>query len=139
MHFRKRGLAALACAVSMAAISATQASATEINFMISDVDGKVGTLQEFIDRYKEVAPDVTISLNQVGYNVIREQLPSQLEAGTGPDMAFVTNLGGLNPYYVDLAPYVDADAWEDAYGAVLAWYRVGDRDGIYAFHTELTV
>lgn len=139
MHFRKRGLAALSCAVSMAAISATQASATEINFMISDVDGKVGTLQEFIDRYKEVAPDVTVNLNQVGYNVIREQLPSQLEAGTGPDMAFVTNLGGLNPYYVDLTPYVDADAWEDAYGAVLAWYRVGDRDGIYAFHTELTV
>jgi alpha-1,4-digalacturonate transport system substrate-binding protein len=84
-------------------------------------------------------PGVTITLNQVGYNVIREQLPVQLEAGTGPDMAFVTNLGGLNPFYLDLTPYVDADAWEAAYGAVLPWYRAGADSGIFGYHTEMTV
>ena len=45
-----------------------------------------------------------------------DQLPVQLEAGAGPDLAFVTNLGGLQPCYVDLTPYVDAAAWEAAYG-----------------------
>ena len=34
-------------------------------------------------------------------------------------MACVTNLGGLNQYYLDLAPHVDAGYFESAYGAVL--------------------
>ncbi len=55
---------------------------------------------------------MNITLNVVGYDVLRDQLPVQLEAGAGPDLAFVTNLGGLQPYYVDLTPYVDAAAWE---------------------------
>jgi len=96
-------------------------------------------VEDFANRYSEANPDVTIKLNLVGYNVIREQLAGQLEAKIGPDLAFVTNLGGLNPYYVDLTPHVDAAAWEAAYGAVLPWYRAGAPDGIYGFHTEMTV
>ena len=126
--------------VSAAALlCASQALAVELDLMISDVDGKANIIAEFAERYQEANPDVQITLNSVGYNVLREQLPIQLEAGTGPDLAFVTNLGGLNPYYVDLTPFVDADAWEAAYGAVLPWYRAGAPDGIYGFHTEMTV
>ena len=119
--------------------AATASFAGEISLMISDVDGKANIIAEFVERYKAVDPSVTINLNVVGYDVIREQLPIQLEAGTGPDAAFVTNLGGLNPYYLDLAPYVDGAAWEAAYGAVLPWYRAGKPDGIFGFHTEMTV
>lgn len=126
-------------AITPAMLLATTAVAAELDLMMSDVDGKVGVVADFIERYKEIDPDTTITLNQVGYDVIREQLAGQLEAGVGPDMAFVTNLGGMNPYYVDLAPYVDVDAWEAAYGAVLPWYRAGQPDGIYGFHSELTV
>jgi len=130
----------LASAVSVAALfTAVPALAVDLDFMISDVDGKANIIAEFARRYQETHPDVNITLNSVGYNVIREQLPVQLEAGTGPNFAFVTDLGGLNPYYVDLTPYVDADAWEAAYGAVLPWYRAGKPDGIYGFHTEMTV
>ncbi|WP_205963844.1 ABC transporter substrate-binding protein [Pseudoruegeria sp. SK021] len=106
--------------------------------MVSDVDGKAGIIEEFVNRYKEIEPDVNIRMNLVGYSVIREQLPSQLEAGVGPDLAFVTNLGALQPYYVDLTPYVDAAVWEEAYGNVLPWYRAGQAEGIYGFHTEMT-
>lgn len=127
-------------ASSVVALSlGTTAMAAELNLMISDVDKKAGIVEEFAKRYTEANPDVKITLNLVGYNVIREQLAGQLEAKNGPDLAFVTNLGGLNPYYVDLTPYVDADAWEAAYGAVLPWYRAGKPDGIYGFHTEMTV
>lgn len=118
---------------------ASAANAVDLNLMMSDVDAKSETLAEMAERYKEDNPDVNITINLVGYNVIREQLPVQLEAGTGPDLAFVTNLGGLNPYYVDLTPFVDADAWEKAYGAVLPWYRAGASDGIYGYHSEMTV
>ena len=131
--------AALAGCASILALAATTASAVELDLMISDVDAKAGLLAELAERYTAENPDVTINLNLVGYDVIREQLPIQLEAGTGPDLAFVTNLGGLNPYYVDLTPYVDAEAWEADYGAVLPWYRAGNPGGIYGFHTEMTV
>lgn len=126
-------------AVSALALSAAQAWAVEVDLMISDVDAKGPVVSDMVERFMAENPDITITLNQVGYNVIREQLPIQLEAGTGPDLAFVTNLGGLNEYYVDLTDTVDAEAWEAAYGAVLPWYRAGNPGGIYAFHTEMTV
>ena len=93
--------------------------------MYSANDNQSAVLTDLVNRYKTVAPETNITLNLVGYPVIVEQLPGQLEAGTGPDIALVTNLGGLNPYYLDLTPYVDAAAWEKNYGAVLPWYRAG--------------
>jgi len=75
-------------AVSILALSlAAPALAVELNLMISDVDKKAGVVEDFAKRYSEVNPDVTIKLNLVGYNVIREQLAGQLEAGIGPDLA----------------------------------------------------
>lgn len=137
-QFKSTSRIVLCGAASVLAMS-TAALAIDLDFMISDVDSKANLVTEMAERYKADNPDVNITLNVVGYNVIREQLPIQLEAGTGPDLAFVTNLGGLNPYYVDLTPYVDADAWEAAYGSVLPWYRAGAPDGIFGFHTEMTV
>ena len=131
--------AVVAASTLLASAIPLSALAVELNLMISDVDKKAGVVEDFAKRYTEANPDVTINLNLVAYNVIREQLAGQLEAKTGPDLAFVTNLGGLHQYYVDLTPHVDADAWEEAYGDVLPWYRAGNPGGIYAFHTEMTV
>ncbi|WP_157937586.1 ABC transporter substrate-binding protein [Oceaniglobus roseus] len=126
--------------VSLMALGAGGAvSAAEIDLMFSDVDGKAAIIQDFAERYMKEHPDVTIKMNIVGYDVLREQLPVQLEAGTGPDMAFNTNLGGLHQYYLDLTPYVDQADWEEGYGNVLPWYRAGNEGGIYGFQTELTV
>ena len=129
----------IGCASAVAIFCATAANAVDLDLMMSNVDAKSSVLADFAERYQAANPDVNITLNLVGYNVIREQLPIQLEAGTGPDLAFVTNLGGLNPYYLDLTPHVDAAAWEEAYGSVLPWYRAGAPDGIYGFHSEMTV
>jgi alpha-1,4-digalacturonate transport system substrate-binding protein len=136
---RKTLASALGTASVLAVMSAGAAQAVDLDLMMSDVDGKAAIVAEFVERYKEVAPDVNITLNVVGFDVVRDQLPVQLEAGAGPDLAFVVNLGGLQPWYVDLTPYVDAAAWEAAYGAVLPWYRAGNPDGIYGFHSEMTV
>lgn len=129
----------LGSAAVSAILAATPAMAVDLDLMISDVDAKIPTVTDFAERYMAANPGVNIKINAVGYSVIREQLPLQLEAGTGPDMAFVTNLGGLNPHYVDLTPHVDAAKWEANYGSVLPWYRAGAPDGIFAFHTEMTV
>lgn len=131
--------AALATGSVLALTAGSAAFAVDLDFMTNSNDNQAEVLADFVERYKEVAPDVTINLNVVGYDVIREQLPVQLEAGSGPDLALVTDLGGLNPYYIDLTPYVDAAEWEANYGAVLPWYRAGKPDGVYGFHTEMTV
>ena len=120
-------------------LTTTVAHSADLNMMISDVDGKGAIITELAKRYQEENPDFSITMNSVGYNVIREQLPIQLEAGSGPDLAFITDTGGLHEYYVDLTPYVDAAAWEENYGAVLPWYRAGNPGGIYAFHSEMTI
>jgi alpha-1,4-digalacturonate transport system substrate-binding protein len=125
--------------VSALALSAASALAIDLDLMFDANDNEAEIFADFVERYKEVAPDVNITLNLVGYDVIRDQLKTQLEAGTGPDIALVTDLGGLNPYYIDLTPYVDAAEWEKNYGAVLPWYRAGKPDGIYGFQTEMTV
>ncbi len=136
---QRKHIARFLGAGAIAALSAGGAWAVDLDLMLNANDNQAEVMADFIERYKEVAPDVNITMNVVGYDVIREQLPVQLEAGSGPDVALVTNLGGLNPYYIDLTPYVDAEAWEANYGAVLPWYRAGKPDGIYGFHSEMTV
>lgn len=126
-------------ATSVLALTASQALAADISLMIY-ADGKEPeVMADLVERYKAIAPDVNIELNVVGYNVIREQLQAQLEAGTGPDIAMITNLGGLNEFYLDMTPYVDVAEWEAAYGGILDWYRAGKPEGIHAFHSALTV
>lgn len=74
------------------------------------------------------------------YKALLEGLPVQLAGGSGPDFATVTDLGGLNRYYLDLTPYVDAKYWQDNFGDVLKWYRSGPDDkGIYGMQTQLTI
>jgi len=63
---------------------------------IRDVDKKASIVEDVAKRYTGTNPDVTIILNLVAYTVIREQLTEQLEAKSGPDLAFVANLGGLH-------------------------------------------
>lgn len=124
---------------AMLVAGTAQAQSVELDFMLTGEDKNIAVWNEMIERYKTVAPDVTINVNQVGYNVVRDQLPVQLEAGSGPDMATVTSLGSLNPFYLDITPYVDADYWEAAYNSVLPWYRAGKPAGIHGWHTEMTV
>jgi len=124
---------------ALALLMGTSAMAVDLTIMLNENDNQSAAIARLIEDYKSVAPDVNISLNVVGYDVIRDQLKGQLEAGVGPDIGLITDLGGLNPFYVDLTPYVDVAEWEANYGAVLPWYRAGAPDGIYGFHSELTV
>lgn len=129
-----------AAAISLTAIAAAgTASAANLTIMLSQNDNQAAALEVLLRKYKQVAPHVNVTLNVVGFNVIRDQLKGQLEAGVGPDIALVVDLGGLNPFYVDLTPHVNVGEWEANYGAVLPWYRAGKPNGIFAFHSELTV
>ncbi len=96
--------------------------------------------RDLLDQFESKNPGIKVVVDKVGYTVIREQLETRLEAGEGPDMARVTNLGGLNKYYLDLTPYVDANYWESNFATTLPWMRAGSSDkGIYGWLTQLTV
>lgn len=97
-------------------------------------------ISQMLAGFENENPGITVKIELVPYKAIRETLPVQLAAGTGPDMASVTDLPGLNRYYLDLSPYVDRSYWEENFSDVLGWYRVGPRDrGIYGLHTQLTL
>jgi alpha-1,4-digalacturonate transport system substrate-binding protein len=106
-------------------------------------DGNEGTiLRELLDRFEAENPDIRVVMDTVPYNTgILETLPLQLEAGEGPDMARVTQLGVLSKFYLDLRPYLsDAAYWEENFGPFLEWMQTEPGGTmIPGFMTQLTV
>ena len=92
-------------------------------------------------RFEAQNPGTKVLVDVVPYKTIVEQLPVQLAAGQGPDIARVTDLGVLSKYYQDISAYVkDKNYWEANFGATLSWLRPTASDkGIYGFMTQLTM
>ena len=123
------------------AFTATSASAAEIRVMCYQDGNECDVTKELAKRFEADNKDVTVIVDTVPYKAITEQLPVQLGAGEGPDIARVTDLGGLSRHYLDITPYVkDAKQWEASYGKALAWLRPtpGDK-GIYGLQSQLTI
>ncbi len=95
--------------------------------------------RDLLDRFEKQNPDIKVVVDKVAFSVVRDQLETRLQAGEGPDMARVTSLAVLNPFYLDLRPYVKADYWEKNFGSTLSWMRSGPKDtGIYGWMTQIT-
>jgi alpha-1,4-digalacturonate transport system substrate-binding protein len=92
-------------------------------------------------RFEAANPGTKVLVDTVPYKTIVEQLPVQLAAGQGPDIARVTDLGGLSKYYQDIAPYLkDTKYFETNFGSTLPWLRPNAADkGIYGFMSQLTM
>lgn len=123
-----------------ATLFAAAAWAQEVRFMCYSDGNECEVYEDVLSRFEAENAGIDVVIDVVPYQAILENLPVQLAAGTGPDIAKVTDLGGLNEYYLDLAPYVDRDYWEASFGETLNWYRAGaDDDGIYGMHSQLTI
>lgn len=121
-------------------LTAGAALAEDIRFMCSADGNECEVLGELTSRFMAENPGVNVSIDKVPYKAILENLPVQLASGTGPDLAKVTDLGGLSKYYLDLSPYVDRDYWEKNFAETLNWYRPSEDDnGIYGMHSQLTI
>ena len=118
---------------------AAPAMAQEIRFMCYSDGNECEVYDDVLTRFEAANPGVDVIVDVVPYQAILENLPVQLAAGTGPDMAKVTDLGGLNQYYLDLTPHIDTGYWDASFGPTLDWYRVGDRQGYYGLHSQLTI
>lgn len=129
----------VASSLATTLMASTAFAETELRMMWYN-DGNEGeVMQSIIDRFEAANPDISVVLDVVPYKSIIESLPIQLAAGTGPDLARVTDLGGLNKFYLDLSTYVaDTAYWEASFGPFLDWLAP-DSDQISGFMTQLTV
>ncbi len=106
-------------------------------------DGNEGeVMRDLLDAFEADNPDIRVVMDTVAYNSILEQLPLTLQANEGPDLARVTDLGGLKDHYLDIRDYLSED--EAAYitenfGSYLSWLRDDGSDAINGIHTQLTV
>lgn len=125
---------------ALALLSSTSAFAGDVRVMwYSDgVEGQV--FKDLIDRFMKANPDIHVTVDEVAYTTIKEQLPVQLAAGNGPDIARVTNLKSLSQYWLDLTPYLkDVDFWKKNYGDQLDWMRPDGSSAIPGFMTQITL
>lgn len=127
--------------VAPLALGMTCAMAGEIRVMCYQDGIECEVTADLAKRFEAQNPGTKVVLDVVPYKTIVEQLPVQLAAGQGPDIARVTDLGGLSKHYLDIAPHLkDAKYFEANFGATLPWLRpaAGDK-GIYGFMSQLTM
>lgn len=120
---------------------ATASAQVELRMTWYD-DGNEGqVIRELLDRFEAENPGITVVIDTVPYAAgIQQSLPLQLAAGEGPDLARVTDLGGLSEYFLDMRPYLaDPDYWENNFGPFLDWMRPAGSTAIPGFMTQLTV
>lgn len=124
----------------IALVAGTAQAATELRFTCYEDGNECEVMRAQLDAFEAKNPDIKVTIDKVAYKAILESLPVQLAAGEGPDLARVTDLGGLAKFYLDIGPYVDKAYWEENFGSSLKWFRpAGDETGIYGMMTQLTV
>ncbi len=140
---KKLALTVLLLALLVAGVGTQVRAADPVELRITwyddGVEGKV--MRDILDKYEAANPGIKVKLDTVNYaDGIQKALPTQLAAGQGPDMARITDLGGLSQYYLDISKDVkDAKYWEDNMGPFLNWMRPADSKMIPGFMTQLTV
>jgi alpha-1,4-digalacturonate transport system substrate-binding protein len=135
-----RCIAGAAALLSLPAVALAQQSEIRIMWYSDGNEGDV--VRDLLDRFEKASPDIKVNLDRVPYKTVVEQLPPLLSSGQGPDMARVTDLGGLARYYLDVRPLLkDAKYWDENFAQVLPWVRPSDgaKDGIYGLMTQLTL
>lgn len=139
LRFSLKTSAALATTALLALTGVAQAA--EIRVMCYQDGVECDVTAEQAKRFEAANPGTKVVIDVVPYKTIVEQLPVQLAAGQGPDIARVTDLGGLSKYYLDVSAHVkDRAYWETNFGATLPWLRPSATDkGIYGFMSQLTM
>jgi alpha-1,4-digalacturonate transport system substrate-binding protein len=84
--------------------------AVELRFMYYADGVEAEVMQPILDKFMAENEGISVILDVVPYSTIDEQLPVQVEAGQGPDLARVTNFAAYRGKLLDLRPLVsDAD------------------------------
>lgn len=115
-------------ALVIATFALTEAAFAEsktITFLFTDDDQSyVERMAALSKEFESAHPDVKVNFVSSGYDAVSKQLPVQLAAGKGPDIAKITDWQ-LAPYYLDMRPYMkDPDSYAKLHGASLDQLRL---------------
>jgi alpha-1,4-digalacturonate transport system substrate-binding protein len=133
-----RPVSTILTALALAVPAAGHAGDVRVMWYSDGVEGAV--IEDLLNRFMAENPEINVTLDNVAYQVIQEQLPIQLEAGQGPDIARVTNLKALADHWLDLTPYLsDPDYFRTNFAETLDWMRPDGSDAITGFMTQLTL
>lgn len=135
----RKSVAAGVAAFGLMASAALAETELRIAWYNDGIEGEV--MRDILDKFEAQNSDIKVTLDVLPYKAILESLPVQLAAGEGPDLARVTDLGGLSGHYLDLTPHVSDPAyWRENFGPFLNWMQpVGEPEQISGFMTQLTV
>lgn len=138
---RRVGTAIGAGLLGLATAACPNDAFADIRVMCYQDGNECEVAADLIKRYQVQQPAAKVILDVVPYKTVVEQLPIQLAAGQGPDIARVAEIGGLSKYYLDIGPYLkDRKYWEANFGSTLPWMRSKPGDtGIYGFLSQLTM
>lgn len=143
MKLKTALLSAAAAAPIMMMAGATNAQdQVTLRYMCTSDVGGCEIWGELLEGFHDANPGIRVVIESVAARAITDTLPLQLEAGNdAPDLANSIDLGGLNPYYLDISPYIDAADFEQNFGQTLNWLRGSNADdqGIYGFQLYFTV
>jgi alpha-1,4-digalacturonate transport system substrate-binding protein len=127
--------------LGLAAVACPGAAFADIRVMCYQDGNECDVTADLIKRYEAQNPGAKVILDVVPFKTVVEQLPIQLAAGQGPDIARVAEIGGLSKNYIDISPYVkDRKYWETNFGSTLGWMRQNAQDkGIHGFLSQMTM
>lgn len=94
--------------------AAPTAEPVELRFTYYADGVEAEVMQPLLDKFMAENPGITVVLDVVPYKTIDEQLPVQLESGTGPDLARITNFGAYKAKLLDLRPVLADSAYYEA-------------------------
>lgn len=130
---------AVAGAMGFAGTSLAQ---TELRFALDANDVQFAAIEEMVNKFEAANSDIDVVFDRVSYNTILQQLPLQLSTGEGPDVAKVTDWGGLSEFYLEMTPWLEnPESWLSGHGDSIKPLRPESDggQGIYGFMNELTI
>jgi alpha-1,4-digalacturonate transport system substrate-binding protein len=134
--FKRISMILLLAVLLMPAVSPAAAQDVELRFMCYQDGTECEVYEDLLNRFSEENPGITVVVDQVPYATVRDNLRVQVAAGEAPDMARITDFGGMTGFYLDLRPLMmDPSVLEANYPeAVLAAFRASEDDnGLYGF------
>jgi alpha-1,4-digalacturonate transport system substrate-binding protein len=144
MRTTRRALAlaiGLLTATTLAAFETARAETTTLHIVWYSDGNEDEVMQDLLHRFEGQNSDIHVSFDQVPFQAINQNLPMQVAAGQGPDIARIVDTGGIAPYALDLRPLLkDPATFENDYAASLPWLRVpGDTSSLPGFITQITM